>query len=179
MKDILHAIVYLHDYKNIAHRDLKCALHNGVIGRLGNIMFTDTTPDADLKLIDFGLSKVAFRRPLHPQLLNRTEYTHSLVGTPSYIAPEIYAKDYVGTGYTKSCDMWSLGIIAYFMLTGRNPMPAQANREWDQDLKSVVVPYPPRYWAGVSPEARSFVQGLLQADPLKRMTGTPHALCRS
>ncbi|KAK8819401.1 hypothetical protein WA556_002392 [Blastocystis sp. ATCC 50177/Nand II] len=150
VKDILHAIVYLHDYKNIAHRDLK----------LGNIMFTDTTPDADLKLIDFGLSK----------LLNRTEYTHSLVGTPSYIAPEIYAKDYVGTGYTKSCDMWSLGIIAYFMLTGRNPMPAQTNREWDQDLKSVVVPYPPRYWAGVSPEARSFVQGLLQADPLKRMT---------
>ena len=115
MKDILHAIVYLHDYKNIAHRDLKCVLHNGVIGRLGNIMFTDTTPDADLKLIDFGLSKVAFRRPLHPQLLNRTEYTHSLVGTPSYIAPEIYAKDYVGTGYTKSCDMWSLGIIFYLL----------------------------------------------------------------
>lgn len=48
LRDILNAIFYLHETKNIAHRDLK----------LANIMFTDKSPDADLKLIDFGLSKV-------------------------------------------------------------------------------------------------------------------------
>ena len=49
-RDILNAVFYLHETKNIAHRDLK----------LANIMFTDKSPDADLKLIDFGLSKVSF-----------------------------------------------------------------------------------------------------------------------
>ena len=50
LRDILNAVFYLHETKNIAHRDLK----------LANIMFTDKSPDADLKLIDFGLSKVSF-----------------------------------------------------------------------------------------------------------------------
>ena len=50
LRDILNAVFYLHETKNIAHRDLK----------LANIMFTDKSPDADLKLIDFGLSKVYF-----------------------------------------------------------------------------------------------------------------------
>lgn len=48
IRDILNAITYLHETKNIAHRDLK----------LANIMFSDNSPDADIKLIDFGLSKV-------------------------------------------------------------------------------------------------------------------------
>ena len=50
LRDILNAVFYLHETKNIAHRDLK----------LANIMFTDKSPDADLKLSDFGLSKVSF-----------------------------------------------------------------------------------------------------------------------
>ena len=91
VKDILNAISYLHDYKNIAHRDLK----------LSNIIFADSSPDAEIKLIDFGLSK----------LMTTSEYTHSLVGTRNYIAPEVYLKGYQGSGYNKSCDMWSIGII--------------------------------------------------------------------
>ena len=50
IRDVLNAIAYLHETKNIAHRDLK----------LANIMFTDNGPDAEIKLIDFGLSKVCF-----------------------------------------------------------------------------------------------------------------------
>lgn len=48
IREILNAITYLHETKNIAHRDLK----------LANIMFADSSPDATVKLIDFGLSKV-------------------------------------------------------------------------------------------------------------------------
>ena len=48
VREILNAITYLHDYKNIAHRDLK----------LSNIMFADSSPDSEIKLIDFGLSKL-------------------------------------------------------------------------------------------------------------------------
>ena len=105
VRDILNAIAYLHEVKNIAHRDLK----------LANIMFTDKTADAEIKLIDFGLSK----------FVSGSEYMHSLVGTRYYIAPEVFMNDYKGVGYNKSCDMWSIGIITYFLLTGRNPLPPQ------------------------------------------------------
>ena len=171
MKDILNAITYLHDYKNIAHRDLKFGLTAPFIRRLGNIMFTNTSPNAELKLIDFGLSKVPSSVPPHPQLLNRTQYTHSLVGTPYYIAPEIYLKDYKGVGYTKSCDMWSLGVITYFMLTGRNPIPSQ-QRDVLNQTSAFTIFYPRKFWNRLSPEARSFVEDLLQFDPVKRLTGT-------
>ena len=48
IKQVLNAIAYLHETKNIAHRDLK----------LANIMFSNSSPNAEVKLIDFGLSKV-------------------------------------------------------------------------------------------------------------------------
>ena len=152
MRDILNAIYYLHETKNIAHRDLK----------LANIMFTDTSPDAEIKLIDFGLSK----------FVSGSEYMHSLVGTRYYIAPEVFMQDYQGMGYNKSCDMWSIGIITYFMLTGHNPLPAtMASLPFDQ-LHIDEIPFPDSFWRNISPEAISFVKGLLTIDPVKRMTGS-------
>ncbi|OAO14910.1 calcium-dependent protein kinase [Blastocystis sp. ATCC 50177/Nand II] len=150
IKQILNAIAYLHETKNIAHRDLK----------LANIMFSDNTPDAEVKLIDFGLSK----------FVDDTDYMHSLVGTRYYIAPEVYMSNFKGVGYNKSCDMWSIGVISYFLLTGHNPLPPQmANLPFDQ-ITIDHIPFPKRYWGELSEEAKDFVSALLQIDPAKRMT---------
>ena len=124
-------------------------------------MFADKSPDAEIKLIDFGLSRI----------VNDADYMHSLVGTRYYIAPEVYMKDYKSVGYNKSCDMWSIGIITYFMLTGHNPLPAtMASLPFDQ-LHIDEIPFPDSFWKNISPEAISFVKGLLTIDPVKRMTG--------
>ena len=167
IKQILNAIAYLHETKNIAHRDLK----------LANIMFSDNTPDAEVKLIDFGLSKVRPPPPSNTQFVDDTDYMHSLVGTRYYIAPEVYMPNFKGVGYNKSCDMWSIGIITYFLLTGHNPLPAQmANLPFDQ-LRIDEVPFPHEFWKDISAEAKSFVKGLLVIDPVKRMTSAiPQAM---
>ena len=60
IRQVLNAISYLHETKNIAHRDLKYAFKFDINHRLANIMFTDNKSD-EIKLIDFGLSKVCLR----------------------------------------------------------------------------------------------------------------------
>ena len=92
------------------------------------------------------------------------------MGTRNYIAPEIIIKDYKTIGYSKSCDIWSLGIIAYYLLTGRNPMPSQMEKMSAEEVLKINVPFPRRYWSTISKEARDFVSSLLQIDPDKRPT---------
>lgn len=71
---------YLH-LRNILYRDFKPE----------NIMIDDT---GYLKLIDFGAAKIIKGR------------THTIIGTPSYTAPEVY----IGEGYSYTSDYWSLGV---------------------------------------------------------------------
>jgi calcium-dependent protein kinase len=60
---------------------------------------------SDLKLIDFGLSQ--YFKP-------NEVFQKEVVGTPFYVAPEVLTGS-----YKSSCDIWSLGVIAYMLLSGR------------------------------------------------------------
>lgn len=83
IKQMSCAVRYIHS-KGIIHRDLK----------LENFLFTDTGPDSELKMIDFGLSK-------HFKF---GEVQHEAVGTPYTVAPEV-----IRGSYDERCDVWAIG----------------------------------------------------------------------
>ena len=107
MIKILSAIKHLHEHE-ICHRDLKPE----------NFLFSDNTPDAEIKLIDFGLSK-RFGTTINPKVKMQT-----IVGTPYYVAPEVLKGI-----YDEACDIWSLGIILYIFLCGYPPFEGDNNKE--------------------------------------------------
>ena len=72
-----------------------------------NFLFKDPSENAPIKIIDFGLS----RHDTQVGTMMKTK-----VGTPYYVAPEV-----LGREYTKSCDIWSIGVIAYILLCGYPP----------------------------------------------------------
>ncbi|KOX77813.1 Serine/threonine-protein kinase tricorner [Melipona quadrifasciata] len=56
---------------------------------------------------------------------NRRALAYSTVGTPDYIAPEVFLQ----TGYGPACDCWSLGVIMYEMLIGYPPFCSENPQE--------------------------------------------------
>ena len=74
--------------------------------------------------------------------MSRRTLAFSTVGTPDYIAPEVFEVD---TGYDKKCDWWSLGVIMYEMLVGYPPFCSETPRDTYlkiRDWKDCLV-FPP------------------------------------
>ena len=70
----------------------------------------ETEEVCNIKLTDFGLSKIAVPN----------EIMHESCGTPAYVAPEVLHKK----GYKKEVDMWSAGVIMYQLFGGCFPFEA-------------------------------------------------------
>eukprot|EP00466_Bigelowiella_natans_P007100 jgi/Bigna1/45147/e_gw1.113.10.1 len=99
---ICKALAYLHSL-GIVHRDLKPQ----------NIMFSKDPGMTSLKILDFGFAKC---------IDNKKGYTSSSRGTPQYVAPEVVFKNKHGKiEYGTGCDMWSLGVLTYELMSGALP----------------------------------------------------------
>ncbi|CAH1785922.1 unnamed protein product [Owenia fusiformis] len=85
---------------------------------------------------------------------NRRALAYSTVGTPDYIAPEVFLK----TGYTESCDWWSLGVIMYEMLIGYPPFCSESPQETYRKVMNWqdTLIFPPE--VPISTEARDLIQ---------------------
>ena len=93
MKELGEGISYLHSL-GIIHRDIKPE----------NILITNKN---EVKIIDFGLSKI----------IGNNEKTNEAFGTLNYAAPEILLR----IPYGKEIDIWALGVLLFYMLSGRYP----------------------------------------------------------
>ncbi|KAM9776082.1 serine/threonine-protein kinase DCLK3 isoform 2-T2 [Syngnathus typhle] len=144
--DVGEALKYIHR-RSVVHRDVKPE----------NLLIVQAVSGVTrLKLADFGLAMVV------------TEPVFTICGTPTYVAPEILSE----TGYGVEVDMWALGVILYILLCGFAPF---RSRDRDQDelfeiIKRGQLHFPPPYWDAISEEAKGLVSGLIQPDPVARMT---------
>ncbi|KAF8560990.1 hypothetical protein P879_06403 [Paragonimus westermani] len=77
------------------------------------------------KASDFSSGHTDSRRRAEGWNKKRRRLAYSTVGTPDYIAPEVFQHK----GYTNSCDWWSLGVIMYEMLIGYPPFCSSTPQE--------------------------------------------------
>ena len=112
INQILKAICYCHR-NQIIHRDIKPE----------NIMITKREKNGCLqvKLIDFGTAKI----------FEKGQSENRYVGSSYYMAPEVLKRK-----YDEKCDLWSIGVILYILLTGRPPFDGNDDEEI---LKNVEI----------------------------------------
>mmetsp|Transcript_30293 Transcript_30293/g.65546 ORF Transcript_30293/g.65546 Transcript_30293/m.65546 type:complete len:605 (+) Transcript_30293:671-2485(+) len=146
VRSILDAIAYCHDEKQIVHRDLKPE----------NFLFKTEAEDAPIKIIDFGLS----RHDTANRGVMKTK-----VGTPYYVAPEVLNRE-----YTKSCDMWSIGVITYILLCGYPPFYGDSDNQIFEHVRTGRFDFPSPDWDGISAAAKNFICSLLRKDPNARLS---------
>lgn len=139
---VISAINYCHT-KGITHRDIKPE----------NILFENSDNDADIKLIDFGLSRK----------YNSHEKMHTILGTPYYVAPEVLKGD-----YDEKCDVWSIGAITYIMLCGEPPFIGKTNNEIFKKIVNDEVSFDKLKWKKISFEAKNFIKECMNKNPYKR-----------
>mmetsp|Transcript_82515 Transcript_82515/g.246051 ORF Transcript_82515/g.246051 Transcript_82515/m.246051 type:complete len:589 (-) Transcript_82515:112-1878(-) len=144
-RQMLRAVGYLHSHR-IVHRDLK----------LENFLYESEDSASQLKLIDFGFAKV-----WDPSTLMMAS-----CGSIAYVSPDVLQ----GKGYTNKCDLWSLGVIVWMLLSGYPPFHGDeklmmakikaGQADWSHKSR----------WKPVSDNAIDFLKKLLNKDPQQRMS---------
>lgn len=144
IKEVLQGLVYLHS-KGIVHRDVKPE----------NIITTSKQWPFTCKLADFGLSNFLGQG-----------FLQSKVGTPYFCAREVITSESYGT----KADLWSLGVVAYEMLSGKKPFEGTTTRSVLQAILAGEYHFPRQEWEKISDLARDFVSGLICIDVDRRLS---------
>uniref|UniRef100_A0A3B4E501 non-specific serine/threonine protein kinase n=1 Tax=Pygocentrus nattereri TaxID=42514 RepID=A0A3B4E501_PYGNA len=153
---VLHTIAKTVDYlhvQGVVHRDLKPS----------NILYVDESGNPEsIRICDFGFAK---------QLRAENGLLMTPCYTANFVAPEVLKKQ----GYDEACDIWSLGVLLYTMLTGFTPFangPEDTPEEILARIGSGKFSLSGGYWNSVSNGAKDLVSKMLHVDPHKRLTAS-------
>ncbi|KAJ2548816.1 hypothetical protein EV175_004680, partial [Coemansia sp. RSA 1933] len=135
VRQIAAAVAYMHS-QGVLHRDLK----------LANILVARSMA---VKVGDFGLATRVGEDATEPT---------TMCGTPSYISPEIMARQ----PYGFEADVWALGCLMVTLLTGAHPFRG-VTRITEDVVARINLP------RAVSSEARNLVYSMLRIDPVQRI----------
>ncbi|XP_051557764.1 MAP kinase-interacting serine/threonine-protein kinase 2-like [Myxocyprinus asiaticus] len=173
VQDIASALDFLHN-KGMAHRDLKPE----------NILCEHSDRISPVKICDFdlgsGIKLNSDSSPIStPELLTPC-------GSAEYMAPEVVeAFNEEASIYDKRCDLWSLGVILYIMLSGYPPFVGHCGTDcgWDwgepcqacqsmlfESIQEGKYEFPEKDWAHISPAAKDLISKLLVRDAKDRLS---------
>lgn len=103
----------------LCHRDIKA----------DNFIFQNQSDESDIILVDFGLA-IQFLN------FNGKHKLFKVVGTPNYVAPEV-----LNGNYDERCDIWSAGVILYYMCSGRFPFGTDQSKTIYDSIKEDPVSF--------------------------------------
>ncbi|XP_038019419.1 MAP kinase-interacting serine/threonine-protein kinase 2 isoform X3 [Motacilla alba alba] len=173
VQDIASALHFLHN-KGIAHRDLKPE----------NILCESPDQVSPVKICDFDLgSGIKLNGDCSPI---STPELLTPCGSAEYMAPEVVeAFNEEASIYDKRCDLWSLGVILYIMLSGYPPFVGHCGSDcgWDrgeachtcqnmlfESIQEGKYEFPDKDWAHISFGAKDLISKLLVRDAKKRLS---------
>eukprot|EP00928_Gymnodinium_smaydae_P002532 TRINITY_DN10910_c0_g6_i1.p1 TRINITY_DN10910_c0_g6~~TRINITY_DN10910_c0_g6_i1.p1 ORF type:complete len:964 (-),score=258.09 TRINITY_DN10910_c0_g6_i1:332-3223(-) len=155
MQQMLAAVAYCHS-KGVIHKDLKP--ENVLMSKPRN----PSSPDAvHVVVVDFGLAQM---------FASANERGTEVAGTPPFMAPEVWARNFSG-----GCDIWACGVILFYMLSGVYPFMARRI----EDFPRVVAAEP--NWqlvAGATAEAQNTCWRMLCKQESQRPSARALLGCR-
>ena len=155
-RKLVSALNFMHS-RGAVHRALTPA----------NLLYERESDNADIKIVDFGF---ACLKPENEGLTTPCFTLH-------YAAPEVLKRAMGTVGeYDESCDMWSLGVILYSMLSGKAPFSSSSRQDRAMAIMHRIrggeFNLEGQPWDSVSDQAKKLIQGLLTVDPKERLTMT-------
>jgi len=151
MESVLSALTYLHG-QGIVHRDLK---PQNMVLKGENVPLECNT----IKLLDFGLAQ---------KILPGQKTLKTTLGTPLFIAPEIWSKVH----YNEKCDIWSAGVIMYELLSTEYPFTAESVAELSKSVTKNKLSFEYYTWASIDTATKAFIELLLKKNPDERISAS-------
>lgn len=144
MRQMLSAMAYCHE-KGLVHCDLKPE----------NVMFESQANNNLVKIIDFGNSSF---------IKNEEKLTNKF-GTVYYVAPEV-----LKCSYNEKCDVWSLGVILYVILSGKPPFDGVNDQAILKKVFEGKYSMDGPNWEGISEDAKDLITKMLTYDYNQRIS---------
>uniref|UniRef100_A0A1I8B3A1 non-specific serine/threonine protein kinase n=1 Tax=Meloidogyne hapla TaxID=6305 RepID=A0A1I8B3A1_MELHA len=166
MTQLVSSLRHMHS-KDIVHRDLKPE----------NILFASSeSGNYSLRLVDFGFARIlpSTMRGNSGSFSSTKNLITPLCGTLHYAAPEVLEIEDELPQYNQQCDLWSLGVVLFTLLSGKVPFHAKSQAESAADIiariRKAEFSFEGPVWAMVSEPAKDLITGLLTVDPTRRLS---------